>query len=533
MTRAYDADVAIIGYGPSGVIAANTLGIHGISTLVLERDKDIYPRARAVTVNDWTMRIFQALGLDEPVLKVVDVMRALRWYTYDGHEIMRQDFPPSTLGTQGGARFYSIYQPTMEAELRKGAERFAATSSVRYGSEVLGVEQDEHGVTITSKDLGTGEIGTSYTRYVLACDGGSSPTRHSLGVRMLGDTIDTEWVVIDTHVKRWWPDRNLLTFWSDKKRPVVDISLAGGNHRWEIPLHPHETQADFSTHEQIWPMLEAMGITTDDVEIHQHAFYKHHLRSAEKWRVDRVFLVGDAAHLMPPWAGSGMQSGIRDAYDIGWKLACVLQGRLPEAFLDTYEAERRPNVEFYTALSDELGKIIKQEFSDEELAAITAGPPEGAPPADPPLIAPPVLAAGWLNGPLGDDSIIGRMVPQPRVADPRGVLGRLDDLLGDDFVLLGDGVDPRTVLSPEQKAGWDALGARYLTVRPVDQGTTHADEIVDLEGVLGTWMRGFGARVIAVRPDRFVAACDRYSLAAPELVTSALPSPARTIAGSH
>jgi len=512
MTQQYDADVAIVGYGPTGVIAALTLAKHGISTVAFERHRDIYPRARAVTVNDWTMRIFQNLGVDEPVLKEIDPQRALRWMRYDGTEIMRVEHPPSTLGIK--PRFFNIYQPTMEAALRDCAAKKDELIDVRYGFEVVSLEQDETGVTVTAKDSATGETMSQRVRYAIGCDGGSSATRSMIDVKLLGDTIDVMWIVIDCRVKRWWPDRNLLTFWSDKERPVVDIALSGGNHRWELPLKPGETEADFATNEQVWPLLKALGVNEDDVEIHQHAFYRHHTRMAGKWRVGRVFLAGDAAHLMPPWAGAGMQTGMRDAFDLCWKLSGVLNGKLPESFLDTYETERRPNAAFYTHLAVQLGRIIKQELSEEELAALNAPPPEDAP--EPPLIAPPVLAAGWLRGPLADDSIVGRMVPQPVVGDNRGVMARLDELLGDGFVLLGDDVDPVTLLTPDEKAAWDKLGARYVALRQQDQHTQGCDELIDLDGVLRPWLRKYGARAVALRPDRFVAAADVSGLAVPD-----------------
>lgn len=511
MTDQFDADVAIVGYGPTGVVAALTLAKHGISAVAFERHRDIYPRARAVTVNDWTMRIFQTLGVDEPVLKQIDPQRALRWMRYDGTEIMRIEHPPSTLGIK--PRFFNIYQPTMEAALRECAEERRERIDVRYGFDVVSLRQDETGVTVTALDTETGETTTTRVRYVIGCDGGSSATRGMLDVKLLGDTVDVLWIVIDCRVKRWWPDRNLLTFWSDRERPVVDIALSGGNHRWELPLKPGESEADFATDEQVWPLLRALGVSEDDVEIHQYAFYRHHVRMADRWRVGRVFLAGDAAHLMPPWAGAGMQTGMRDAFDIGWKLAGVLNGTLPAHFLDTYEAERRPNATFYTQLAVQLGRIIKQELTAEEQAALDAPPPENAP--EPPLIAPPVLAAGWLRGPLGDDSIVGRMVPQPIVGDTRGVMARLDELLGDGFVLLGDDVDPATLLTPDEKRQWDALGARYVALRQQDQHTEGPDEFVDLDGVLRPWLRKYGARAVALRPDRFVAASDVSGLAVP------------------
>ncbi|MFE4590341.1 bifunctional 3-(3-hydroxy-phenyl)propionate/3-hydroxycinnamic acid hydroxylase [Streptomyces laurentii] len=512
MNKRFDADVAIVGYGPAGVIAALTLARYGVSAVAFEREEDIYPRARAVTVNDWTMRIFQDLGIDERIEKVIDPQRALRWMTYDREEIMRIEHPPSSLGRT--ARFYNIYQPTMEAELRAaGQDRFGDLVTVHYGDEVTGIEQDADGVTITS--TGGGTTRTTRAQYAIAADGGSSATRGRIGCVLEGDTHDFTWVVIDCHVKRWWPDRDFLTFWSDKERPVVDIALSAGNHRWEIPLKPDETPADYPTSAEVWPLLKALGVTEDDVEIHQHAFYQHHVRMCDTWRKDRVFLAGDAAHLMPPWAGAGMQSGMRDAHNLGWKLAKVIKGELPESWLDTYEAERRPNVRFFTDLAVGLGRVIKQEATEEEQAAMNAVPENTVTPYEAPLNRPPVLEAGWLRGETGDASVIGRMVPQPIVGDTAGRMARFDDHLGAGFVLLGDDVDPSTLLSEEEKAGWDALGARYRAVRPKTSHTQGQDELVDLDEVVLPWMRRYGARVIAVRPDKFVAAADTHGLAVP------------------
>ncbi|WOP18667.1 FAD-dependent monooxygenase [Raineyella sp. LH-20] len=517
MTQRYDNDVAVIGYGPTGLVGALTAATKGAGVVAFERDKDIYSRARAVTVNDWTMRIFQDLGIDERIEKVIEPQRALRWVTYDGQEVMRVQHPPSALGTRNAKpRFYNIYQPTMEAELRRCGEALD-NLEVRYGTEVIGLEQDADGVTITSRDRETGAASTTRVRYVIAADGGSSAVRKMLDIPMTGDTVPTLWIVIDCKALRWWPDRDFLTFWTDKDRPVVDIALSAGNHRWEIPLQPDETEADFPTSAEVWPLLEAMGKTHQDVQILQHAFYRHHVRAAETWRKGRVFLAGDAGHLMPPWAGAGMQSGMRDGHNLGWKLARVLRGELGEEWLDTYEAERRPNVAFFTDLAVGLGRVIKQEAGAEEIAAMNTVPEGTVTPFEPPLIAPPVLAGGWLRGPLGDASIIGRMLPQPTVGDTVGRMGRADELLGDDFVLLGADVDPATLLTPAEKAEWDALGARYLAVRPRDAYTEGPDELVDLQGVLLAWFERYGVRAVAVRPDKFVAAADTSGLAVPAL----------------
>ncbi|MBO0841847.1 MAG: bifunctional 3-(3-hydroxy-phenyl)propionate/3-hydroxycinnamic acid hydroxylase [Nocardioides sp.] len=516
MPEQYDADVAVIGYGPTGLIAALALAQRGARVIAFEREESIYPRARAVTVNDWTMRIFQSLDIDERVREVIEPQRGLRWLTYDREEVMRVMHPESTLGVK--PRLYNIYQPTMEATLREaGQDLYGDRIDVRYGDEVVDLEQDADGVTVIAKDRDGGRT-TTRARYAIAADGGSSRTRELLGIELLGETVDTQWIIIDCHAKRWWPDRDFLTFWTDRERPVVDIALSAGAHRWEIPLKPGESPDDYATEEQVWPLLNALGHDERDVDIHQWAFYRHHVRTADRWREGRVFLAGDAAHLMPPWAGAGMQSGIRDVHNLGWKLGRVLTGELGEEWLDTYEAERRPNVEFFTNLAVDLGRVIKQEATEEELVRHrTPDPSFKVTPWEPASNRPPALTAGWFRGPFEDASPIGRMLPQPVLYNAVGRMGRLDDFLGDHFVLLGDDVDPAEVMPPEEKAQWDALGARYVAVRPQSVYSEGPDDLIDISNVLLPWMRRYGSRVIAVRPDRFVAAADKHGLAVPTL----------------
>lgn len=500
-------DVAVIGYGPTGLAASLCLAHQGVRVTAFERERDLYPRARAVTVNDWTMRCFQSIGIDEAVARTMDTTAGLRWVTYDGRELMRVDFPPSNIGVH--PRSYAIYQPAMEEVLRADGERLAPHLDVQYGVEVVNVEHADGGAVVHVQPREGGPVRQVRARYVLACDGGSSTTRERLGVKLVGETVETLWVVIDARVKRWWPQRHILTFWSDEKRPVVDIALAKGNHRWEFPLGPHESAADFDSPQKLWPLLRSLGVTPDDIEIHQHAFYKHHVRRAERWRHGNIFLLGDAAHLMPPWAGAGMQSGIRDAFNLGWKLIEVIQGRLPESLLDSYEAERAPNVAMLTQAAVQLGRVIRREIT----------PPAPATPGQPAVEMPhrkdPVLDAGWVRGTIGPGSAIGKMIPQPRVADSRGRLCQLDEVLGRGFAVLGNGTEPASRLDARDRNAWAALNARFLTVLAPGERGRGPDDVIDLDGSLQAWMREFGVQVMAVRPDRFVAATDVGGMAVP------------------
>ena len=133
MDDQFDADVAIIGYGPTGMLAALSLAHESATTIVFEREEGIYQRARAMTVNDWTVRIFQSLGVDDRVARTLEPQRASRWLTYDHAEIYRVEHPASLLGKE--PRFYNIYQPALEAELRACAEERSEIDT-RFGYNV-------------------------------------------------------------------------------------------------------------------------------------------------------------------------------------------------------------------------------------------------------------------------------------------------------------------------------------------------------------------------------------------------------------
>jgi 3-(3-hydroxy-phenyl)propionate hydroxylase len=517
-TPAQDFEVAIVGYGPTGVTLASFLGSFGIRTVVIERDRDLYSRARAVTVDGKTIRLFQALGLAEELKADMDVTPAVRWKTYDGRELLRTTF---STGPMGHASSYMIFQPRVEATLRRGVDRYSEFVQVQFGEEFTGLEQDESGVTLrTTSD--TGVNATYRAKYLIGSDGGGSPVRRALDIDLAGTTRERVWIVIDAKVKRWWPEREILTFWSDPVRPCVDVPLALDHHRWEFPLGENEKPEDFESEEAMWRLLAPLGIDNTKVEILHKAFYNHHVRQAIQWQVGRVLLAGDSAHMMPPWAGQGMQSGMRDAANLAWKLQAVLRHGVDDAILGTYQPERQPNVTSLTNQSIGIGKLIEIEATPAQRirnrigAAITKI--RGARRS---VGVKPELRAGFITGEASDHNALGKMIPQPHVATQTGHRVPFDDLLGTDFAVVGLDVDPREVLSEQDASDWARFGARFITLRSSHSAPEGDDDIVDFENVLAPWMKQFSARVIVLRPDRFVAATDRTGLQLPAGTTFA------------
>lgn len=503
-------DVAIVGYGPVGATAANLLGQRGLRVVVVERDPDIYFRARAISTDEEVMRIWQQVGLSDRLNADMQPGAGANFVDARGETIIR--LLPVDRGN-GHPPQQFIYQPAVDTVLRGGVERFPNVS-VLLEHECGHVVQNSDDVELTLTDLGGGGAARSVrARYVIAADGGSSSVRGQLGIGFGGRTFSERWIVIDTKVLRQWPGHDRLRFHCNPARPTVDCPTPLGHHRWEFPVRDGEDAKDLLTEEAIWKVLGAQGISNSDVEIIGFACYSHHVRFADRWRVGSVFIAGDAAHAMPPWIGQGMCAGVRDVANLCWKLDAVVSGVLPESVLDTYQTERLPHVKEVTNRAVKVGKIIVDRHSVRaavrQRAFRTAGKIPGfatwlrnnrwLPPAH--------YRSGLLHH--NGNTAVGWLLPQPWVIDGKGHHVRFDDALGDDWAVLYTG--------PEPPAGaWGRLGVPILRIAPAGS-EPGPDRLVDRDGTLTGWLQDKHAATVALRPDRFV-----YCAAGPD---HPLPSP--------
>lgn len=490
-------DVAIVGFGPTGVTAANLLGQAGLKVLVLERDPDIYTRARAISTDEEVLRIWQRVGLADRL--DADMLEGGTVAFVDAAGLPFTEVQPRSHGC-GHPTQQFIYQPAMEQVLRDGVARFDNVE-VRLGHECLRLLQDATGVTLMIADLETDTFVRERARYVIAADGGSSPTRGQLGIGYEGRTYGERWVVIDTEVLEEWPGHDRLRFHCNPVRPTVDCPTPLGHHRWEFPVRDGEDEKELSSETAIWRILHDQGITERNVKILRSVVYSHHVRFADRWRAGRIFLAGDAAHAMPPWIGQGMSAGVRDAANLCWKLEAVLRGSLPETVLDTYQAERMPHVREVTRRAVNVGRLIIERRpwlaavrnhtfrTLSRIARLSDHLVER-------LWIPEAHYPTGLRADAGQAT--GRQIPQPWVLAPNSdEKVRLDDVIGGDWKILRLG-------PPISAPRWDAVGVGQLEVCAVR--TAGHEGFVDPEGMLTNWMRDHGADVVAVRPDGFVYA---------------------------
>lgn len=327
----------------------------GLTVLVVERDPDVYNRAQAISTDEEVMRIWQSIGLAERLQRDMLPDRPLNFVDADGTPFIDLKITPR--GT-GHPPQQFLYQPVVDHVLREGVQRFPNVE-VMLEHECLRVVNARDCVELMLVDLRTDTFKRVRASWI-AAEGGSSPTRGQLGIGYSGRTYSERWIVIDTKVRKIWDAHDRLRFHCNPTRPTVDCPTPPGHHRWEYPARTDEDEQMLLRDEEIWKVFGDQGVTPEHVEILRAVIYSHHVRVADRWRVGRVFLAGDAAHAMPPWIGQGMSAGVRDAANLCWKLAAVLRGQAPDSLLDSYQAERKPHVTEVTRRACFVGRIITE-----------------------------------------------------------------------------------------------------------------------------------------------------------------------------
>ncbi|MFF2654943.1 bifunctional 3-(3-hydroxy-phenyl)propionate/3-hydroxycinnamic acid hydroxylase [Streptomyces sp. NPDC058045] len=519
-TSEYRAQVAIVGAGPCGATVANYLGGYGVRTLLIDRSTDIIDYPRAVGMDDECLRSFQGVGLAEEMLADMIQNVSLKMFGADGHCFAH--IRPDTREF-GWSRRNIFMQQLAERTLRTGLERYPQVRSL-LGHELTDLEQDgtEVRLHLTGPD---GEPAVVHADYVVGADGGRSTVRELLGVPLVGDTHPRKWVVIECDNDPL--DAPYTGLHCDPRRPYVCLDLPYNYRRWEFMLFPGEDAEAMLRPEKVRELLTGHVPDPAALNIIRARVYTHHSRLAARFLDGRVCLVGDAAHLMPPWAGQGMNTGIRDATNIAWKLAAVVTGRAHPRILSTYDTERREHAKATVGLSDALGRILSPTNTwiartrDTLFRGLTVAPSVRDWILQMRFKPMPRYTRGVVlhrGQPVPKDSAVGRMVIQPKVetSDGRAVL--LDEVLGPWFALVGYGTDPVVHLDPASRAFWDRLGTRYVTVveprsgrsrteRPVSG--TDAVVVEDIDGALRDWFAAQPGTVALIRPDRYLAAVAR------------------------
>jgi 3-(3-hydroxy-phenyl)propionate hydroxylase len=493
-----DATVLVVGAGPVGLAFANALGRYGIDTLVIERELTVAAEPRAVSIDDEAMRLLQAVGLGgaERLAGVVRPGTGTRYYGARGQLIASARpprVPPFGHPLKNPIDHGAFTRLLLDAAIERPGV------SVRLGAELVGLDGN-----VAIVRARTGEEAAIVARWIVAADGGRSVTRKLLGIEMEGQSLDEPWLVIDTrddpHGERY------AMHHGDPRRPHVVLPGGDGRCRYEFLLLPGEDQAaatSFATAERLLARHRP-GLRPEHVV--RQIVYVFHALLAQRWHSGPVFLAGDAAHMMPPFAGQGLNSGLKDAANLAWKLAAVARGELDERILDSYERERRPHAEAMIAMSVRRGRVVMttsraRASARDAVAAVGRRVPLLRRRLDALGVKPPARhAAGLVVRGGGAPPVAGAMLPQPRMLLTDGRAVPLDELLGDGFALLATTAG---ALDRLDSPVWARLGARRVVVG-VDESFPRDGVAADADGLLSVALAGCEGRVVVIRPDRFV-----------------------------
>ena len=522
-----DVDVLVVGAGPVGLTLANILGLQGVRTLVVEERDTLIDYPRGVGLDDEALRTFQSIGLVDRVLPHTVPNQILRFVDAK-RRLLAEMAPPDA--RFGWPKRNGFVQPLVDAELLCGLDRFEHVE-VWWNRPMTACRDSADAVTV---ELG-GDRDTSSlrTRYVVGCDGGRSMTRRMMGVSFDGTTSSTRWLVVDVANDPLGHPNSEVG--ADPERPYASISIAHGIRRFEFMIHADESDEQAEDPAFLTQMLARMVPHPDRVDVIRRRVYTHHSRIAGAFRSGRLLLAGDAAHLMPVWQGQGYNSGIRDAGNLGWKLAAVVSGRADDKLLDTYDVERRKHARAMIDLSTMVGRVIsptnRRVAGARDLLVRSASivPSLKRYVLEMRFKPMPRYEHGAVvhSAPGRTDSPVGTLFIQPRVDTRNQQDVLLDDVLGDWFAVLCWNNNPRNILGDVAFANWKALGARFVALRPVTQlhWTGHDDPDVvvvgDRGGAIKSWFDAHQESVLFLRPDRCIAgAC--IAQRAPELSVALL-----------
>ncbi|MCV7125099.1 bifunctional 3-(3-hydroxy-phenyl)propionate/3-hydroxycinnamic acid hydroxylase [Mycobacterium lacus] len=483
--------VVIVGAGPTGVTSAILLAQYGIPCLLLDRWTSVYPQPRAAHLDDEIRRIIGRLGIGDEFAATTRPGLGLRLVNKDLRTLAQFDRDPAH-SIHGFPQATMFDQPELEGILRANLKKH---DCVRFqgNAEVTHVSQHEPGrVRVRFTDLISGDEHVVDTTYVLGCDGANSVIRACIGAVMGELRFAQRWLVVDVATDA------AIDLWDgvyqvcNPDRAATYMRTGDNRYRWEFRLREGETVHDFASPENLYPLISTWvkGISADELSLVRVAEYTFGAGVASSWRQRNVFLLGDAAHLTPPFIGQGMGAGLRDAANLTWKLAGVLTENLPASVLETYEQERRPHARAMIRLALIVGWLMTAGGRPGNAVRDALIPRLHLIPGARRFITnsqtPALRASALVHKTIGGRRLAGQLCPNPALSDG----ARLDMVLGNRFAVIT--TEPPTAAQREQ--------LRH-------RGTVIVDAPPGSE--LARWLQGGGVTAAVIRPDRTVMRAGR------------------------
>jgi len=496
-------DVLVVGGGPVGLTAANLLGSFGVGCLVVETKAVTSDMPKAIAIDDEYMRTLDGVGLTQALRPHLSRPFGVHFLSPFGFVLVKV---PGFVTPNGFGNRNAVLQPVFEKVLLDGCRRF---QSVRchFGASLTQIKQDGERATATI-ETASGPCRLA-ARYVLACDGSRSFIRSALNIPFPGTRIDEPHLVVDLAD---FPDQvDHSRFFCNPRRPVNSVPAPYGGRRLEFMLFPDDDPARIVTDDGVRDLVDRhtpyRGVP---LHIIRRAIYGFSERIADRLQDGRIFLLGDAAHVMPPFGGQGMNTGARDAANLCWKLAAVLRSQLCAIVLASYETERRDHIREIVDYSVRVGRLANIRsrplavMRDAAFALANIFPSVRRYFREMRHLPRPAFKQGLLvRDGEADDGLTGRILPRLLLVRSDGVSCSVDDFAGTGFALIGLGVGrdafERTVRHPV----WKRLDPRLITVNVDHAGKEDDFRPADDRG--RALLARHQGRILVLRPDRYVA----------------------------
>jgi len=494
-------DVVLIGYGPVSEIMALALARQGRKVAVFERWRERFALPRAVCIDHELYRVLSALGMDKELPAVTHAGPEYRWFNAEWKELLSIDWRSESIS--GGPEVNFVHQPTLE-KMFEDAVQACPTVEVNLGWEGVEATQTADYAQLLVRDVDTGATRTVRCKYLIGADGANSLVRQAIGSTQEDRGFEADWLVIDVLPNIGVTlDVPPAAQYCNPLRPttIVPAGVKEGRYfrRWEFMRLPNESREELANEQRAWELL-APWVKPDQATIVRHKVYTFRSLLANTWRKGRMLIAGDAAHVMPPFMGQGMCAGLRDDWNLAWKLDLVLSGKADDTLLDTYQPERRPHVSDIIDLSMYLGKVIC--ISDPVLAAERDEAFFSGKVPSPPAF--PSLTDGILR--RGAD---GQVQAPAGLLSPHGTVksgsrqGRFDAVVGLGFVLVSRSTATQQALGAPQRAFLDAMAVKRVVVVPTG-APAGPDVLVDLDSKFIPYMTQQGIDTMLVRPDFYL-----------------------------